>query len=127
MRLFITLLLFGSVSAIGQEKKCDCRKYQTGDFYIPVDPESELKDTVFISRDETLQTETVGTTYERTHQVIWVTPCRYVLRDRYLFTTKKYHPNDVVVEIIETTDDYYIAKAWAPKKKKMTIVVYVVK
>jgi hypothetical protein len=127
MKLLITLLLVGSFAALSQKKECNCRKYQTGEFYIPPDDQFDETDTVFISRTKTMQTERVGKNYTKDLQVIWISPCKYVLRPTTILSTRKYHPRDVIAKIIETTDEYYVVKAWAPKKKKLTMKLYVVK
>lgn len=114
-----------NVIAFNQKKECDCGKYATGDFYM-FDPQGKDKDTLFIHRTGTTQTESIGD-YEKTHRVIWINPCKFVLRDKHNPTKKKYHPSDAVVQIIETGEDYFVVKAWAPGKKKMVLTIYVLK
>src|SRR5687767_7564907 len=122
--LFIFLLL--PVLTFAQKPECDCNLYQTGSFYT-LGPEGSGHDTLFITRTINAQTETVGTDYNKKNKVIWLTPCKFILRDAENPTTKKYHSADVIVQIIETYDDRYVVKAWAPHKKKIIMTVYVKK
>lgn len=126
MRVFILLLGLLSAAAYGQKKQCDCSLYRTGQFYA-LGPDNRDKDTLFITRTATIQTEVVGDDYNKKNKVIWLSPCKFLLRDVTNHTQKKYHPMDVIVQIIETFDDRYIVKAWAPGGKKMIMTVYVLK
>lgn len=126
MKYLFLLICLISVSAFGQKKSCDCERYITGNFYT-LGPNNDQKDTLYITRTATEQTESVGDDYNKKNKVMWLSPCKFLLRDVTNHTQKKYHPRDVIVQIIETYDDYYIVKAWAPGGKKMIMTVYVLK
>ncbi|MBI3133155.1 MAG: hypothetical protein HYZ14_00625 [Bacteroidetes bacterium] len=122
--LIIPAVIFFSTWSLGQKPTCDCRSYMTGSFYT-LGPDNGSKDTLFIYRTLTEQTETVGTDYKKKNEVFWLSPCKYLLRDKDLKTKKKRHPSDVIVKIIETGDGYYVVQAWAPHQKKLTMTIYV--
>ncbi len=126
MRSIVLFISLTSIVSYGQKKNCDCNLYRTGSFYS-LDPKNESKDTLYIIRTATVQTEIVGDDYNKKNKVIWLSPCKFLLRDITNHTQKKYHPTDVIVQIIETYDDHYIVKAWAPGGKKMIMPIYVLK
>jgi hypothetical protein len=126
MRLLILIFSLISLTAFGQKKNCDCNLYRTGHFYT-LGPDNNSKDTLYITRTASEQTEVVGEDYSKKNKVIWLSPCKFLLRDSSNHTAKKYHPTDVIVQIIETFPDYYLVKAWAPGGKKMIMPIYVLK
>jgi hypothetical protein len=127
MRIGIFILLFFPLLAIGQKKECDCGRYLTGSFYT-LGPEGSEQDTLFITRTVNTQTEIVGTDYNKKNKVIWLSSCKFILRDSdNLNMSSKPVSTDVIVQIIETYDDRYVVRAWAPHQKKMTMTIYVKK
>jgi len=127
MRAALLLLLFFPLLAIGQKKECDCGRYLTGSFYT-LGPEGSEQDTLFITRTANSQTEIVGTEYNKKNKVIWLSSCKFILRDPdNLNISSKPVSTDVIVRIIETYNDHYVVKAWAPHHEKITMTVYVKK
>jgi len=126
MRALIIFLFFSSTLTFGQDVECDCAKFATGNFYMLVPLENKI-DTLYIIRTESEQTEIFGEDYNEKNHVIWLTPCKFILRDFYVTTSKKYHKSDIIIEIIETYRDSFIVKVWAPHRKKLLMTVYVQK
>lgn len=126
MRQLFFLLFFTCSLAFSQEKECDCAKFATGNFYT-FGPDNNKHDTLYIIRTATEQTEIFGDDYNRTHHVIWLTPCKFILRDYHITTTKKYHKTDAIIEIVETANNDFIIKAWMPHRKKIFMTIYVLK
>ena len=126
MRSLFIFLAFISVLAFGQDAECDCAKFATGNFYMLVPLENKI-DTLYIVRTQSEQTEIFGEDYNKKSHVIWLTSCKFILRDFHVNTSKKYHKSDIIVEIIETYKDSFIIKAWAPHRKKLLMTVYVQK
>jgi hypothetical protein len=126
MRYLIVLLFTGLFfQAKAQDKKCDCSQVYTGSFYIL--SQTEADDTCFIKRTLNSQIEWIPNKINKTFDVIWVSKCTYILRDKNLRVKKKYHPSDIISKIIETTPNYYKVKAWAPGGKKMVFTIYILK
>lgn len=122
--LLCAVLILISLSGFSQKKECDCAKYRTGTFYILNDRTPD--DTCFVRRTATTQEEWIPNKLAAvTFQVIWIKKCTYLIRDRNLVSTKKYHFNDVVAKIIETGRDYYVVKAWMPRGKKTLVTLHV--
>ena len=127
MKILFTLLFSGLfLFSFGQKKECDCYKFYTGTFYT--EP-FNTTDTVIIERDKKYQYEyEVGKKSEQhVLRVIWLNDCKYILRNqnKQPSSTTKILRGDVVVQIIETTKEYYVVKAYAKGNKKMIFKVFV--
>jgi len=120
--LFVLAFLISTVS-FGQKKECDCYKYYTGKFYSTYESKGKI-DTLYITRTKTEQTEkTIG--YNKTFKVIWLSSCKFVIRDYSIRSNeKKLLQGDVISKIVATTSNSYITKAWQKGNKKMPYTIY---
>lgn len=123
MRLILVLALLISSFAYGQKKECDCYKYYTGKFYSTYESKGKI-DTLYITRTKTEQTETT-TGYNQTFKVIWLSRCKFVIRDYAVRSNeKKILRGDVISKIISTTSNSYVTIAWQKGNKKMPYTIY---
>lgn len=123
MRLTLILAFLISSFAYGQKKECDCYKYYTGKFYSTYESKGKI-DTLYITRTKTEQTETT-TGYNQTFKVIWLSRCKFVIRDYAVRSNeKKILRGDVISKIISTTSNSYVTIAWQKGNKKMPYTIY---
>jgi len=120
--LLVCLTLLFSASSWSQEKE-DCLAFQTGDYYI-----LNGDDTCFVTRTENRQFEYCQSSPETKIEliVVWLSSCKYILRDiHYNPSTKPVTmKNDIVMTILETTEDNYIVHAKRKGHPKMITTVY---
>lgn len=104
---FFALFLITSGLSFSQ----DCEKYKTGEFII----RDEATGVSRIVRDKKFQTEYNGGNYAK-YKVHWIDGCSYRLsfvksNDPAIKEAEKNGFPELIIEIIETGDDYYIARA----------------
>jgi len=123
--LFLSLL-FTSLFSFYQDKKTVYYKFKEGEFYTTHETKNGNIDTVYVSRKNGIQTESILKNGEKKVvmklKIIWVKNSTYILRSyRHINNTKKFIKDDVICKIIETGDGYYIIKAKLKGEKSLNI------